>query len=129
MQCLVSKLLTIIGILIVSLQSVANHIKEKRKVVHGDVANIEFWQRMELSPDLRLIIMATSHHSVHMEVTKQLETKDNKTMIAALSRYDDEMEELKQAGVEVVFNLYAEAGAGYAEHIFQIFDKSLNNEK
>jgi len=112
-----------------NIESVANHVKEERHVVHGDVADVEFWQRMELSPDLRLIIMATSHHTAHMEVIKQLETKDNKTMIAALSRYDDEMEELKQAGVQVVFNLYAEAGAGYAEHIYKIFNQSLNNEK
>ena len=62
-----------------------------------------------------------------MEVLKLLEMKNNKTMIAALSRYDDEIEELKLARVQVVFNLYAEAGAGYAEHIFQIFDQSLKN--
>ncbi len=112
-----------------NIESVENHVKEDRHVVHGDIADIEFWQRMELSSNLRLIIMATSHHSAHMEVIKQLERKDNKTMVAALSRYDDEMEELKQAGVQVVFNLYAEAGTGYAEHIFQIFNQSLNNEK
>jgi len=112
-----------------NIDSVANHVKEERHVVHGDVADVEFWQRMELSSGLRLIIMATSHHSAHMEVIKQLESKDNKTMIAALSRYEDEMEELKQAGVQVVFNLYAEAGSGYAEHIFQIFNQTLYNEK
>jgi len=37
-----------------------------------------------------------------------------------LSRYDDEMEELMSAGVHVAFNLYAEAGAGYADHIAQV---------
>ena len=106
-----------------NLESVENHIKEDRHVVHGDVSDVEFWQRMELSPELRLIIMATPHHAAHMEVLKQLRTKDNKTMIAALSRYDDEMEQLKQAGVQIVFNLYSEAGAGYAEHIFQIYNQ------
>ncbi len=111
-----------------NLELVGNHMKEERHVVHGDVTDVEFWQRIDLSSDLRLIIMATSHHSAHMEVIKQLETKENDTMIAALSRYDDEMEELKQAGVQVVFNLYAEAGSGYAEHIFKIFNQSLNNE-
>ena len=59
-----------------------------------------------------------------MQVIKQLETRQRKIMIAALSRHDDEMEELKKAGVQVVFNLYAEAGAGYAEHIYQIFKHS-----
>ena len=46
-------------------------------------------------------------------------------MIAGISRYNDEIEELKQAGVQCVFNLYAEAGVGYAEQTFQFF----NNEK
>jgi len=111
-----------------NLESVGNHMKEERHVVHGDVTDVEFWQRIDLSSDLRLIIMATSYHSTHMEVIKQLKNKGNDTMIAALSRYDDEMEELKQAGVKVVFNLYVEAGTGYAEHIFQIFNQSLKNE-
>ena len=44
-------------------------------------------------------------------------------MIAALSRYDDEMQELKKAGIQVVFDLYAEAGAGYAEHIAREISK------
>jgi len=39
------------------------------------------------------------------------------------------MKELKKSGVQVVFNLYAEAGAGYAEHIFKIFNQTLENEK
>jgi len=33
----------------------------------------------------------------------------------------DEMAELQEVGVNVVFNLYSEAGAGYAEHIYQKF--------
>jgi hypothetical protein len=48
-------------------------------------------------------------------------------MIAAISRYDDEIEELKQAGVEVIFKLYSEAGAGYAEHVYQLFTALSRN--
>jgi hypothetical protein len=44
-------------------------------------------------------------------------------MIAALSRYEDEIEELKELGVQVVFNLYSEAGVGYAEHVYQMFNQ------
>ncbi|RLD20650.1 MAG: potassium transporter Kef [Bacteroidetes bacterium] len=112
-----------------NMESVENHVREDRNVVHGDITDVEFWQRMELSEDLKLIIMATSQHSVHMAVIEQLESKDNKTMIAALSRYDDEMVELKQSGVQVVFNLYAEAGAGYAEHIYRIFSATLPDDR
>jgi hypothetical protein len=58
-----------------------------------------------------------------MQVITQLRETRNKKMIAALSRYDDEIEELKQAGVQVVFNLYVEAGVGYAEQVYQIFNQ------
>jgi hypothetical protein len=52
-----------------------------------------------------------------MEVINQLKDFAQDKMIAALSRFDDETEELKAAGVNVVFNLYCEAGIGYAEHV------------
>ena len=44
---------------------------------------------------------------------------DIKVKIAAVGRYNDEIEELKEQGVDYVFNLYAEAGTGFAEHTFQ----------
>jgi hypothetical protein len=42
--------------------------------------------------------------------------------IAAAAKYDDEVEELKQAGAHAVYNIYAEAGFGYAEHICQALE-------
>ena len=44
--------------------------------------------------------------------------------VSAISRYDDEMQDLHEAGVQVVFNLYEEAGFGFANHTYnQIFGK------
>jgi len=42
--------------------------------------------------------------------------------IAATAKFDDEVEALKEAGVQAVFNLYAEAGYGFAEHVCQRLD-------
>jgi hypothetical protein len=33
--------------------------------------------------------------------------------------FDDEVDELKQAGAHAVYNIYAEAGFGFAEHVYQ----------
>ena len=104
-------------------ETTLRHLSEKRNVIQGDATDSDFWQRVRLSPKIRLIILAMSNHSIHMQVIKQLKESSNKKTIAALSRYEDEIEELKQAGVKVVFNLYAEAGVGYAEHIYQIFNQ------
>ncbi len=101
------------------LKTVKDHLLQERNVIHGDADDVEFWQRIQPSSKLRIIIMATSKHAAQMEVIKQIGNKFDSVKIAALSRYDDEMEELNQAGVEIVFNIYCEAGAGYAEHIIQ----------
>ena len=37
--------------------------------------------------------------------------------IAATARYPDEDERLHEAGVNAVFNIYTEAGTGFADHV------------
>ena len=37
--------------------------------------------------------------------------------VAATARYPDEVEELKEAGAATVYNIYTEAGAGFAAHV------------
>jgi predicted Kef-type K+ transport protein len=106
---------------------ITRHLQAERNVIQGDATDSDFWERVYPSPKVQLIILATTNHSTHMEVIEQLERFNNKKMIAALSRYDDEIEELKAAGVHVVFNLYSEAGTGYAEHVYQIFEQQINN--
>lgn len=103
-------------------ENVLNHISQKRNVVYGDITDHDFWQRVQPSPKPLLIMLATSDHSNHLQVIEQLKNSTSNKIVAAISRYDDELEELKQAGVQIVFNLYSEAGVGFAEQSFQIYD-------
>ena len=80
--------------------------------------DLNFWQRINLSDDPPSIILATSSHVTHMQVIKQLNILHCDLAVAAISRFEDEMMQLQEAGVKVVFNLYEEAGAGFAEHAF-----------
>jgi len=91
-------------------------------VIQGDVTDLNFWQRINMSAKLPLIILVTPSHATHMTVISQLQEIHCNIKVAAISRYDDEMKELKDAGVQVVFNLYEEAGFGFANHTYnQIF--------
>jgi len=87
-------------------------------VIQGDVTDLNFWQRVNMSDNLPLIILATPSHAMHMIVIAQLKQIHCDIKVAALSRYDDEMKELNDAGVNVVFNLYEEAGFGFADHTY-----------
>jgi Trk K+ transport system NAD-binding subunit len=101
-------------------EKVKKHCALGRNVVNGDATDSDFWERIQLSPDVQLIILSASNHHTHMEVISELKYYKIGKMIAALTLYEDEISELKEAGVDIVFNLYAEAGAGYAEHVYQL---------
>lgn len=96
-------------------------LKEGKNVIQGDAMDLNFWQRINLSTEPPSIILATSSHITHMNVILQLKELHCDLKVAAISRYEDEMEELKEAGVQIVFNLYEEAGAGFAAHAFNSF--------
>jgi len=91
---------------------------EGKNVILGDAMDLNFWQRINLSTDPPAIILATSSHITHMNVIEQLNELHCDLSVAAISRFEDEMNELKEAGVTIVFNLYEEAGAGFAEHVY-----------
>jgi hypothetical protein len=101
---------------------VNHHISKNRNVILGDATDFDFWQRVQLSPRTQLVMLATPNHSNHMQVIEQMKINEINAKVAAIGRFNDEVEELKEQGVDFVFNLYAEAGIGYAEHIYQIFD-------
>jgi hypothetical protein len=42
--------------------------------------------------------------------------------VTATAKHDDEVQELKENGVDAVFNLYAEAGQGYADFVRDTLD-------
>ncbi len=93
-------------------------------VIQGDATDLNFWQRVNMSANLPLVILVTPSHATHMSVIEQLNQIHCNIKVAAISRYDDEMKELTNAGVEVVFNLYEEAGFGFANHTYnQIYGK------
>ena len=109
----------------INMNTVLAHQSNGKKAIQGDATDINFWQRISLSEKLPIAILATSSHATHMNVVEELKEIHCNIKVAAISRYDDELEELKKAGVEVVFNLYEEAGAGFANHVYHnLYDES-----
>ncbi len=46
-------------------------------------------------------------------------------IIAAAVKHDDCVQRMKEAGVDSVFNVYAEAGSGFASHVCESIDVKL----
>ena len=87
----------------------------------------DFWERAKKkNHHVTLVMLAMPSITENIEVARQLkqESKYFSGIIAAVARFDDEVEALKEAGVDAAFNIYGEAGAGFAEHICREVDKA-----
>lgn len=89
-----------------------------RRVIRGSATDPDFWGRIQLDFErVGLIMLAMPNAQENLFAARQLTQSGYTGKLAAVAKYADEIEALDQAGVHAAFNLYAEAGAGFAEHV------------
>jgi hypothetical protein len=104
-------------------ETVQRHLKAGRKVILGDPTDHDFWAKTRQGGGkIRMVMLTLPEHTANMTAVAQLTEMKFAGSIAATAKFDDEVEELKAAGVQAVFNLYAEAGYGFAEHVCEALD-------
>ena len=97
------------------------HHQARRRVVAADASDPDFWHRINLD-EVELIMLALTNHQENLLVSNLLEEMNFCGHIAAVVRFSEEADELEQLGISA-FNLYAQAGAGFANHAAEPLDK------
>ncbi|TGD71914.1 hypothetical protein E4634_17550 [Mangrovimicrobium sediminis] len=95
-------------------RKLARHRREHRRVVAADASDPDFWRRIDLA-SVELVMLALTNHAENKLVGRLLEDLGYRGRIAAVVRFDEEAEELEKHGISA-FNLYAQAGSGFAAH-------------
>lgn len=95
------------------------HQLKGRKVQLGDPSDADFWEKVEEGHSIRLIMLALPNLQAQLDALGQLREISFLGRIAATARYPDEEERLYQAGATAVFNIYTEAGTGFADHVIE----------
>lgn len=89
-----------------------------RRVIRGSATDPDFWERLRLDlQSVDLVLLAMPNIQENLTAVHQLQDVGYRGKVAAIAKYPDELEALRHAGVHAAFNLYAEAGAGFAEHV------------
>ena len=91
--------------------------QEGRNVMRGDPSDADFWELVERVPSIELVMLALPTLTANLDALEQLREIGFKGRIAATARYADEEAQLRKAGATAVFNIYAEAGTGFAGHV------------
>jgi len=105
-------------------ETVAAHMKKGRNVICRDAADPSLWNslselRRKYSPQIQTVLLAIRNHQINIFVAKELLDSGFTGRIASAAMYDDEVDELKELGVDLAFNFYTEAGTGFAELVHE----------
>lgn len=107
-------------------ESVAHHQQEGRRVILGDATDPDFWSRAVSNGNVSLILLAMPNSQANTLALEQIRQTPFKGKVAAIAKYQDELEQLKALGVDEAFNIYQEAGSGFARHVRERFSSSAD---
>jgi len=88
-----------------------------RNVLRGDPSDADFWEKIQQDHSIELVMLALPNLAANMNALKQMRKIDFSGRVAATARYQDEVAVLRQSGATEVFNVYTEAGVGFADHV------------
>lgn len=97
-------------------ETVAEQVSQGRDVVVGDATDLDFWERVDIS-NVSLIMLSIPSHAENLVAADRLKSLSYHGVLAGTAYYDDEVEELREAGVQAAFNFFSEAGKGFADHV------------
>jgi predicted Kef-type K+ transport protein len=96
-------------------ESIERQRLDGRRVIRGDALDRDFWERVQFHPEVELVIAATGSHTANLECVKRIREFLPDAWIASIAHYPDQVDELREAGVDVARNLYEEAGQALAD--------------
>lgn len=103
-----------------------HHIAADRRVVAADASDPAFWKGVNLE-QVEQVMLALTNHEENKVVGKLLRELGYQGVITAIVRFKEEGEELKKYGISC-FNLFAEAGTGFANHAEVLRPDSERNQ-
>ena len=95
------------------------HRSRGRNVILDDATDYDFWTRARSQGQVEYALLTFPDHSANLAVAQLIREFGFEVALASIAKFDDQVEELQAAGVDEVFNLYAEAGSGFAEHVLE----------
>lgn len=90
-------------------------LSQDYRIVEGDAVDSDFWDKLLVSDEVELVVLAMPHHAGNVYALEQLRGQDFKGRIAAIVEYPDEIERLKALGADAVFEVYEGAGLSLAD--------------
>ena len=97
-------------------ETVEEHQRAGRRMIWGDATDHDFWHKIDLRK-IKLIMLSMTKHQANLLALQEIKSAGFQGPVSATARFEDELLELEKAGATAAYNIFAEAGAGYADHV------------
>lgn len=84
-------------------------------ILEGDAVDSDFWDKMLMSSEVQLVVLAMPHHAGNLFALKQLRSRQFPGRITAVVEYPEELEPIRELGAHAVYHVYDEAGRALAD--------------
>ncbi len=91
-----------------------------RKIIQGDPSDADFWDRVLEHHSLKLVMIALPNINAALAVIEQLNLLGYEGQIAATTHFAEEIDAYHEAGVHSVFNVFTQAGSGFANQVMDL---------
>ena len=106
----------------VNQETSAQHRAAGRHVQDGNLTNPDFWSRIDRDTwCVEWILLAMPSYRANLKAARLAREWGFRGKIGATAKFADEAQELAEHGIDAVFNIYAEAGSGFAQHAKVLF--------
>ena len=97
---------------------IESNVREGRRVAYADAEDPSFWQRLNIDR-LRAIMLAVPDLQAKVSAAHALRRRGYRGLLSATHLYPEEREPILEAGCDVTYNYYTEAGVGFARHTYE----------
>ncbi len=99
------------------------HRKQGRRVLYADAEDPGFWSNLNLT-GVHSVMLAMPEFTAKVLAARQLRKLGFTGQINTTVVFDEEIEPLKAAGADFIYNYYNGVGAGFAQNALAVQEKS-----
>ena len=97
---------------------IESNVREGRRVAYADAEDPSFWHLLNVER-LRAIMLAVPDLQAKVSAARALRRRGYRGLICATHLYPEERDPIIEAGCDVTYNYYTEAGVGFARHTYE----------
>ena len=107
---------------------IESNVREGRRVAYADAEDPSFWHLLNIDR-LRAIMLAVPDFQAKVSAARALRRRGYRGLLSATHLFPEEREPIIEAGCDVTYNYYTEAGVGFARHTYETLRPPRRRER